>query len=91
MTVLITLTSAGADTGPFDLFSDVDGYTSAFELGISKLFLEYGFPCPNVPDGTTNIMIKSSGDLCTNFIIVPVSTTTTTTTVAPTTTTTTTP
>ena len=28
MTVLITLTTAGADTGPFNLFSDANGFTS---------------------------------------------------------------
>lgn len=90
MTVLITLTTAGADTGPFDLFSDSDGYTSAFEVGITKAFLLFGFPSSNVPDDATNIMIKSQSGLCLNYIIVPIPTTTTTTTVAPTTTTTTT-
>ena len=36
MTVLLTLTTAGSDTGPFNLYSDVDGYISAFETGVSK-------------------------------------------------------
>lgn len=94
MTVLITLTGAGADSGPFDLFSDVDGYSAAFEIGISKAFLLYGYPSSNVPLGTTQIMIKSTGELCQNFIIVDldplVTTTTSSTTVVPSTTTTTT-
>lgn len=83
MTVLITLTSAGTDSGPFDLYSDLDGYTSAFELSVDKALLLVGYSSSSVPDGTTNIMIKSNGELCTNYIIVPVEpmiTTTTTTT-----------
>ena len=39
MTVLITLTLAGADTGPFDLYSDLDGYITPFETGVSKAAL----------------------------------------------------
>lgn len=80
MTVLVTLTTAGTDTGPFDLFSDSDGYASAFELEISKAFLLFGYPSSNVPDDATNIMIKSQGGLCMNYVIVPIPTTTTTST-----------
>ena len=40
LTVLITLTTAGADTGNFNLYSDVDGYTAAFETGVAKSALE---------------------------------------------------
>ncbi len=36
MTVTITLTLAGSDTGPFNLYSDVDGYTSAFQTNVPK-------------------------------------------------------
>lgn len=79
MTVLITLTSAGADSGPFDLYSDVDGYVSAFETGVSKAALLAGYVSSLVPNGTTNIRIKSTG-ICTNYIDVTVTTTTTTTT-----------
>jgi hypothetical protein len=32
MTILITLTLAGTDTGPFNLYSDSDGYTNTFKL-----------------------------------------------------------
>lgn len=79
MTVLITLTIAGTDTGPFDLYSDVDGFVSAFETGVSKSALLAGYSSSLVPNGTTVIRIKSSG-VCTNFIDVTVTTTTTTTT-----------
>jgi len=83
MTVLITLTTAGADSGPFDLYSDTDGYVSAFETGVSKAALVAGYSSNLVPNGTTTIRVKSTG-VCTNYIdIIVVTTTTTTTTSAP--------
>jgi hypothetical protein len=89
MTVLITLTTAGTDTGPFDLYSNVDGYVSAFETGVSKAALQAGYSSALVPNGTTTIRIKSTGT-CVNYIdVTVVTTTTTTTTGTPTTTTTT--
>lgn len=91
MTVLITLTTAGADTGPFDLYSNLDGYVSAFETGVSKSSLLAGYSSALVPDGTSVIRIKSNGN-CVNYIDVNVVilTTTTTSTSSSTTTTTTT-
>jgi hypothetical protein len=90
MTVLITLTTAGTDTGPFNLYSNVDGYVSAFETGVSKAALLAGYSSALVPNGTTTIRIKSTGT-CVNYIdVTVVTTTTTTTTGTPTTTTTTT-
>jgi len=89
MNVLITLTIAGADSGPFDLYSNVDGYVSAFETGVSKAALLAGYSSSLVPNGTSTIRIKSTG-VCTNFIDVTVTTTTTTTTSSSSTTTTTT-
>jgi len=90
MTVLITLTAAGTDTGPFSLFSNTDGYTLPFATGISKATLLGGYSSTAVPDGTTTIRIKSAG-VCVNSIDVGVvvPTTTTTTTAGTTTTTTT--
>ncbi len=78
MTVLITLTTAGTDTGPFDLYSNVDGYVSAFETGVSKAALVSGYSSALVPNGTATIRIKSTGT-CVNYIDVTVVTTTTTT------------
>lgn len=74
MTVLITLTTAGADSGPFDLYTDLDGYLAAFESGISKVALEAGYASYLVPDYTNTIRVKSNGALCTNFIDIPVNT-----------------
>jgi hypothetical protein len=78
MFVYITLTSAGADSGPFNLYSNVDGYVSAFATGVSKTALLAGYSVI-APAGTTTVRIMSAG-VCTNFIDVTVSTTTTTTT-----------
>lgn len=91
MTVLITLTTAGADSGPFDLYTNLDGYVSAFATGVSKSALLAGYSSSSVPDFATIIRVKSTGD-CVNYIDITLvgTTTTTTTTAAPTTTTTTT-
>jgi hypothetical protein len=83
MTALITLTTAGTDSGPFDLYSDLDGYISAFETGVLKSSLLAGYSSSVVPDYTKIIRIKSNG-VCTNYIdvsleLVTTSTTTTTT------------
>ena len=87
MIVTITLTVAGVDTGPFNLYSDVDGYVSAFETGVSKASLLAGYTSVLVPNGTTIVRVLSSGE-CTNFVDITISgecttTTTTTTTINP--------
>jgi hypothetical protein len=90
MTVLITLTVAGADSGPFNLYSNLDGFTAAFESGVSKASLLAGYPSALVPDYTTTVRVKSNG-VCVNYvdILLESTTTTTTTVIGPTTTTTT--
>lgn len=79
MILIITLTTAGTDTGPFNLYSDVDGYISAFEVGVPKIDLVAGYTSYVVPDGTTMVRIMSAGT-CKNYIDLPAITTTTTTT-----------
>jgi hypothetical protein len=79
MTVLITLTVAGPDSGPFDLYSNLDGYVSAFESGVPKTSLLAGYASALVPDFTTIIRIKSVGD-CTNYIDIQLYATSTTST-----------
>ena len=78
MTVLITLTVAGADSGPFNLYSNLDGFTAAFESGVSKASLLAGYPSALVPDYTTVVRVSSAGD-CTNFLDIPLYSITTTT------------
>ena len=92
MNVLITLTTAGIDTGPFNLYSNTDSYVTAFQTNIAKSLLVAGYTSTVVPAGTTTIRVKSTG-LCTNYVDIYVTgsgTTTTTTTIPGTTTTTTT-
>lgn len=95
MDVYIKLTIAGTSTGPFDLYSDVDAFTNAFETAILRQSLIDGYISTMAPPGTTQIKVQSTGS-CTNYIIIDVAppatptTTTSSTTSAPTTTTTTT-
>lgn len=94
MNVFIKLTYTSSNAGPFDLYSNIDGYTTPFETNIAKTQLVNGYTSTVVPNNTTSIKIKSEGD-CEGYTIVDVvqpttSTTTTTTTLVFTTTTTTT-
>ena len=90
MVVLLTLTSPGADTGPFNLFSSVDLVTPLVS-GVAKSALVSGYTLSSVPDAATYIKVLSTGT-CTNSInlniITPTTTTTSTTAGGPTTTTT---
>jgi len=72
MTAVITLTLAGADTGPFNLYSNVDGYISAFANNITRDQLLAGYATDALPDFTTIVKIKSIGE-CLNSVnvIVP--------------------
>ena len=79
MTVLITLTIAGADTGPFNLYSNVDGYVTPFESSVAKSALLAGYVSILVPDGTTIIRVLSQGE-CPNYLDIVIGGTTTTTT-----------
>ena len=79
MTVLITLTTVGIDCSLFDIYSNVDGFISAFETDIPKASLSAGFSSANVPDGTTIIRVKAKG-LCSNYIDLQLINATTTTT-----------
>lgn len=87
MYLFITAT-VGANAGPFNIYSNVDGYLSAFETGITAAQLTAGFFTANAPSGTTTVKLYSVG-ACTNATFVPVSGVTTTTTISTTTTTTT--
>lgn len=74
---LITISNPGADViGPFNIYSDVDGYTSAFESNITLAALLAGFATNNVPVGTTQIRIQNTQNdtFCQNFVPAGVST-----------------
>jgi hypothetical protein len=94
MTVTITLTLAGSDTGPFNLYSNVDGYTSAFQTNVPRGDFLTGLTTSTVPDGTTEILVRSTGVCQRNLYLAvagaPATSTTTTSTSSTSTTSTTT-
>jgi hypothetical protein len=65
--VLITLTDLGGLVGPFDLYSNLDGYTTPFETNIPASSFIYGYYTTSLPYGTTIIKVKSDGE-CINFL-----------------------
>jgi len=80
MTTIITIViPIGGDVGPFNLYSNIDGFITPFETNISAAALEAGYTSSLVPNGTTVIRIKSNG-VCTNYIDVTINLITTTTT-----------
>lgn len=66
MTILLTLTFGGTDSGPFDLYQDSDGYTVPFATAVDKAAFILGIYY-EVDDTTTSIKIVSDG-LCINYI-----------------------
>lgn len=66
MIIFITLSFAGAESGPFDLYSDVDGFTTPFAQNISKADLLGGYEV-EAPDGTTTVRLLDLGADCTPF------------------------
>jgi len=70
---LITLTTAQANTGPFNLYSNVDSYTTAFATGISKSVITTGYTSSNVPDGSIIVRCKSDNSFCSNYIDIAIS------------------
>lgn len=73
MTGVITLLAAGTGTGPFYIYSNVDGFTIPFASNISKASLLAGYPTEQIPLGTTIIRVWSLNDECNNYtdIVVP--------------------
>lgn len=67
MTAVITLTTAGEDTGPFDLYSNLDGYTVPFAINVPKASLQTGYTSAVVPDYTVVVRVISKG-MCINFV-----------------------
>jgi len=64
----ITLAAAGTDTGPFNLYSNVDSYTTPFEIGISKSSLLAGYVSNSVPNTTSIVRVQSNNIACTNYV-----------------------
>lgn len=66
MIIFITLSFAGAESGPFDLYSDVDGFTTPFAQNVSKADLLLGYEVV-APDGTTTVRLLDLGADCVPF------------------------
>ena len=90
-TILLTLTTAGPGTGPFDLYcvSSTGVVTGPFESNVDKSLLLAGYVVNDLPVGCQTVRVKSNSVSCKNYIDLSLPVTTTTT-VAPTTTSTTT-
>lgn len=68
MIAIITLTTAGAETGPlFDLYSDLDFFTVPFAVNVTKASLIAGYTSAVVPDYTKVVRVKSKG-VCINYV-----------------------
>jgi hypothetical protein len=67
ISAIITLTTSGNDTGPFNLYSNINNYATAFESSILRSNLISGFITNNIPDNTSIVRLKSMG-VCTNYI-----------------------
>ena len=61
MIVFLQLTTAGVDSGPFDLYSNLDAYSEPFEENISRASLITGYST-DVPDYATVVRITSKED-----------------------------
>lgn len=74
----------GSDAGPFDLFTDADGYITPFATNVSNTSLYGGYLTNSVPDIATTIKLVSKGNCNTVvFFTITGHTTTSTTTEAP--------
>jgi hypothetical protein len=85
MDVYIYILSAGADQGVlFDLYSDTDGFTTAFDTDIPLASLTGGYTSNTAPAGTTVVRVCGQQAVCPVCLdITPTYTTTTSTSLPP--------
>lgn len=67
MTGIITISTIGNDVTSFNLFSNVDDYTSAFETNVLASDINVGYSTNLIPSGTTTVRVMSIGN-CSNYI-----------------------
>lgn len=67
MTGIITISNIGINITNFNLFSNVDNYTSAFETNVSAFNINSGHSTNLIPAGTTIVRAMSTGN-CSNYI-----------------------
>lgn len=66
----IVLTTAGTETGPFDLYSDADGFTIPYLTGVTREQMLSGINSTTIPDGTNIVRAVSTGVCRTSVNIV---------------------
>jgi hypothetical protein len=71
-TLTIKLESAGSCSGPVDLYSNADLYTTPFATNVSITILTsalgYNISTSSVPSGTTTVRIKNNNANCDNYV-----------------------
>lgn len=82
MTVLLTISQIGSDTFAFDLYSDLDNFTTPFETDVSDTDLLNGYTSSLVPDYTNIVRVQALGK-CVNYLDIVLENITTTTTLIP--------
>lgn len=66
--IQIQSNNIGIDAGPFNIFSQVNGFTEAFETDITPVQLLIGFISYNAPVGTTIIRVVSTSEDCNEYV-----------------------
>lgn len=82
MTVLLTISQIGPDNSEFNLYSDVDNFTTPFETDVSDTDLLNGYTSSLVPDYTNIVRVQAFGK-CVNYLDIVLENITTTTTLIP--------
>jgi len=77
MTILVTLTVAGTDTGPFSIIAQAGGVNTTVASGVTRQQLLDGYSI-TVPDNTNSVVVDSNG-ACDNLIVFGTGITTTST------------
>ena len=57
MTGAIQIANLGTNTGPFNLYSNVNNFTAPFAVGITIAQLTAGYPTDKIPDAAKVIRI----------------------------------
>jgi hypothetical protein len=79
MNITVTLVNPGASVGPFDIYSNVDSFTTPISTGVSRSALVAGYNIAGVSDLTATVKLVSTGS-CNSVIFLPVTVKTPTTT-----------
>lgn len=86
--VKVTLSTAGVDSGPFNIYQNTDGYVTPVATAISRTVMTTTGYDVTVDSLATTVKVLSTG-VCDNYDLIPISATTTSTSTSTTTSTTT--